>query len=395
MSSIHYSYQNAIRTPNAKKDVDMSVDPLRYFSDVCAGCPKLASDPDCPIRQFRGCETEPLKNLWYSYTLRYKLKLPERVIRDDAAFSKIAVKKIMLRSKQDVSILWYGPKGTGKSYSAQRFGFECSKLLARKRDGNDEWWNYYSIKNCAVMQDEAFRRQIENAQPHQIYIYDDVGADGWNARDFQGKANKAKNAIFQINRIDSTIQVFTTISPDLIDITPRKNVTHYCESVNIGHLKNAGYNALKISTVKPAWKQKMIYYPFMLHPEGKIVMNLVLLPPPCLAVAYDDTRHRAVIDVKAKKMDDAYGALVAAEPEAPLTFDPDRQPPNGVSEKLKNRVEAFGQEVTRLRQVVGLNQKEAYRHAMHSSNLTPQTIQGWKRRGLLTPYGYPPSYQAK
>lgn len=393
MSSIHYSIMNQVKTPPMKKAVDLSVDPLRYFSDVCRGCPILHSDPDCPIRQFGACETEPLKNLWYSYTRRYKIELPKKVIRHDASFSELAVRKIMLRSKQDVSALCYGPKGTGKSYTVQTIAFDAAKKLAKRRDGNDEWMNYYSIKNCAVMRDEAFRAQIENAKPHQIYIYDDVGADGWNARDFQGKANKAKNAIFQINRIDSTIQIFTTITPDLIDITPRKNVTHYLEGINIGMLKDAGYNALKISMVKPIWKQGKTYYPFPLHKDGKIIMNLALIPPPCLAVAYDTLRTDAVAAVKLKKMDEAYGAK--DEPGIGISFDDEKKAPGGMTDRRKNKVEAFGEEVTRLRQVVGLDKKEAYRNAMHKSNLTPATIQLWKREGLLTPYGYPPSFQAK
>ena len=191
---------------------------------------------------------------------------------------------------QDISAMWVGPKGSGKSSAVLSASYNCAlKVAAWVNDGSkwDEYYNLHELTAC-ILEEEATR--LMNIQrKYVIKNYDDIGL-GWNARDWQNDENQDKNDVFQINRTDSSIQNLSIPNQFLLDKVPRSLVSHYIEMDQ--QLFQQGYTTIKLFKPKTMFREGKIINPFLMVDRNKYVNYLIPAPPHELWVEYKKLRAK-------------------------------------------------------------------------------------------------------
>ena len=207
---------------------------------------------------------------------------------------------------QDISALWVGPKGSGKSSTVLSVSYHCAiKIAAWANDGSkwEDFYNLHTLTAC-ILEEEA-TRLMNIQEPYVVKNYDDIGI-GWNARDWQDDENQQKNDIFQINRTDRAIQSFSVPSQFLLDKVPRSLVNHYIEMDQ--QMFQKGYVTIKVFKPKTMFRESnKIINPFLMVDRNKFVNYLIPAPPHDLWMEYKKLRSRnkdiAIRRRNAQKMD--------------------------------------------------------------------------------------------
>jgi hypothetical protein len=191
---------------------------------------------------------------------------------------------------QDVSAMWVGPKGSGKSSAVLSVSYHCAvKLAAWANDGSkwDEYYNLHELTAC-ILEEEATR--LMNVQrKYVVKNYDDIGL-GWNARSWQDEENVEKNDIFQINRTDNSIQNMSVPNQFLLDKVPRSLVSHYIEMDQ--KLYELGFTTIKLFKPKTMFREAKIFNPFLMVNRNKFVNYLIPSPPHDLWMEYKKLRNK-------------------------------------------------------------------------------------------------------
>jgi hypothetical protein len=123
---------------------------------------------------------------------------------------------------------------------------------------------------------------------YQVKNYDDIGI-GWGARNWQDKDNKDKNDVFQINRTDSTIQVFSVPNQFLLDKVPRSLVSHYAEMDQ--QFFEHGFTTIKMFKPQTLFREGKIIQPYLHMDRTKYVLFRVPKPPQDLIDFYQAKRR--------------------------------------------------------------------------------------------------------
>jgi hypothetical protein len=192
---------------------------------------------------------------------------------------------------QDISGLWVGPKGSGKSSAVLSVSYHCAVRIAEWANDGSKWDEYYNLHTltACILEDEA-TRLMNIQEPYVVKNYDDIGI-GWNARDWQDDENQQKNDIFQINRTDRAIQSFSVPSQFLLDKVPRSLVNHYIEMDQ--QLFEKGFTTIKVFKPKTMFRESnKIINPYLIVDRNKYVNYLIPAPPHDLWSEYKKLRHR-------------------------------------------------------------------------------------------------------
>lgn len=191
---------------------------------------------------------------------------------------------------QDVSSLFVGAKGMGKSSTVLSICYNCAiKIADWKNDGSrwDDYYNLHELTAC-ILEDESTR--LMNIQrPHIVKNYDDIGI-GWGARNWRDEENVQKNDIFQINRTDCAIQCFSVPNQFLLDKVPRSLVSHYVEMDQ--KMFELGYTTIKLFKPKTMFREGKIINPFLVVNRNKFVNYIIPAPPHDLWVGYKALRAK-------------------------------------------------------------------------------------------------------
>jgi hypothetical protein len=177
---------------------------------------------------------------------------------------------------QDISSLWVGPKGSGKSSAVLSVCIESAKKVADWKNDGSKWNEYYNLHEltACILEEEATK--LMNIQrKHVIKNFDDIGI-GWNARSWQDDENMQKNDIFQINRTDSAIQCFSVPNQFLLDKVPRSLVSHYVEMDM--RIFEKGYTTIKLFKPKTMFREGKIINPFLVVNRNKFVNYIIPKP---------------------------------------------------------------------------------------------------------------------
>lgn len=186
---------------------------------------------------------------------------------------------------QDVSFLLVGKKGQGKSWAQLSIAYHTALHLAEILGGT--WNDYFNLDHVAIIDPMRAVEVITNAQRNCVYIYDDIGV-GWNARNFARDENKQKNDIFQINRVDNTVQMFSVPNQFLLDKVPRSLVSHYGEMDRIYFTR--GFSTMKLFQPRSLFREGKQIAPYMFQDGMKYIRYVIPAPPKKLRDEYDALR---------------------------------------------------------------------------------------------------------
>lgn len=188
---------------------------------------------------------------------------------------------------QDISLLMVGNKGRGKSMAALSLSFYTACELASRLGG--KWTDYFNPDtNMAVILEEEANEVMAIQEKYQIKNYDDIGI-GWGARNWQDQDNKDKNDVFQINRTDSTVQIFSVPNQFLLDKVPRSLVSHYAEMAQ--QFFKHGFTTLKMFEPETLFREGKIIQPYLNVDRTKYVLFRIPKPPDDLVEYYKKRRR--------------------------------------------------------------------------------------------------------
>ena len=191
---------------------------------------------------------------------------------------------------QDVSSLWVGPKGSGKSSAVLSVCYEAAVKIAAWVDDGSKWDDYYNLHEltACILEEEATK--LMNIQrKYIIKNFDDIGI-GWSARDWRDQDNQQKNDVFQINRTDQAIQCFSVPNQFLLDKVPRSLVSHYVEMD--AKIFEKGYTTIKLFKPKTMFREGKIINPFLVVDRNKYVNYIIPAPPHALWTEYKKLRMK-------------------------------------------------------------------------------------------------------
>lgn len=214
---------------------------------------------------------------------------------------------------QDISLLLVGNKGRGKSLAAQSISYFTACEIADRNGG--KWTDYYNPEtNLAVILESEANSVMAIQEKYQVKNYDDIGI-GWGARNWQDADNKNKNDVFQINRTDSTLQIFSVPNQFLLDKVPRSLVSHYGEMAQqfFAH----GFTTIKMFEPETLFREGKIIQPYLNVDRTKYVLFRIPKPPDDLIKYYKDRRSRNKTLATKKRMDgEDYPSEIAAKEKA-------------------------------------------------------------------------------
>lgn len=202
---------------------------------------------------------------------------------------------------QDISFLMVGKKGTGKSYAQLSIAYSTACEIAEIMGGH--WSDYFDIDQNVAIIDPVRANEVMGIQDkYAVKMYDDIGV-GWGARDWQKDENKAKNDIFQINRVDNQVQMFSVPNQFLLDKVPRSLVSHYAETYQQFFKK--GFVTIKLFEPQTLFRQSKIIQPYLVVNRNKFVLYAIQKPPAELTKRYNALRQevtRMIVQMRRDKV---------------------------------------------------------------------------------------------
>ncbi len=221
--------------------------------------------------------------------MTFRYPLVERHEENVLSLAEVMCNKICTGFNQHVIIMIEGKTGTGKSNAALEFAFNVSLHMADKLGGVPE--DYFTTDNVAILTGEEVIRIAKNIKQHGIYILDDIGAEGLNARKWQSDINAVMTKILQTFRTKENLLIMTVPDRGFVDKIAR-NLLHY-KIVMKQAWFSRGITLAKLSTVTKQYSKDNgnNNYPFIR--DGSTVYNYAVFTraPKHLIVSYEKARH--------------------------------------------------------------------------------------------------------
>lgn len=269
---------------------------------------------------------------------------------------------------QDISLLIVGNKGRGKSLTALSMSYYTACEIASRIGG--KWTDYFNPDtNMAVILETEANNVMSIQKKFQVKNYDDIGI-GWGARNWQDADNKNKNDVFQINRTDSTLQIFSVPNQFLLDKVPRSLVSHYAEMAQ--QFFEHGFTTIKMFEPETLFREGKIIQPYLNTDRTKYVLFRIPKPPEDL-VSYYKKRRAANKELATKKRMDG-----EEYPDTPVVPDKIKKNPSTAameaemmlySGPIMNSIKAGGQDKDILQVLLdeGIEKRKAKNWVKHSA----------------------------
>lgn len=238
------------------------------------------------LRQTIDARVETQKDKWFSF-VRNLDAVPRGEAHKYDYLVEFFIDEILGPYDQDISLLIVGNKGRGKSLAGISLCYFAACEIAERRGG--KWTDYFNPDtNLAVILESEANSVMAIEEKYQCKDYDDIGI-GWGARNWQDKDNKDKNDVFQINRTDSTLQVFSVPNQFLLDKVPRSLVSHYAEMAQqfFAH----GFTTIKMFEPETLFREGKIIQPYLNVDRTKYVLFRIPKPPEDLIAYYKKRRQ--------------------------------------------------------------------------------------------------------
>jgi hypothetical protein len=283
---------------------------------------------------------------------------------------------ITSKYNQDISLLIVGNKGKGKSLAALSLCYYSGCELAERLGG--KWTDYFNPEtNMAVITPESANRVMSIEDKYAVKNFDDIGI-GWGARNWQDKENKEKNDIFQINRIDQTIQVFSVPNQFLLDKVPRSLVSHYAEMDQ--QFFEYGFTTIKLFKPITLFREGKLIQPYLSVDRTKFVLYRIPKPPDDLIQYYSKVR-------KASKEEAVRSRLGGVDSDKGMTGKPLKK--NIATQNMEKAIQRFEFDIMNVRKAGGDNAD--IRHMLtRDKNVPLSRVKYWIGCGAIDRM-YPPS----
>lgn len=242
-----------------------------------------------PLGPVNGASVAKFANINTIISLQ-KLPLPP------SRFIEMVADRCLNKSKLDYREIIDGPPGAGKSYSGM-YGCCRYAIEAADRNGQDPK-DYFSIHNCALLQDTAGVTQLmDEVDKYQAVFIDDAGVAAGH-KDFATQSNKNLDAIMAVCRPKRWYVVFTAPMNKHLDLTIRELV--YCKGNIFKSFHEANFNLLKQKATSSKQigskiKEYNIHYSFDdVKTDLYAYFNPEILDPyPHIVSQYDKARDEA------------------------------------------------------------------------------------------------------
>ena len=154
------------------------------------------------------------------------------------------------KSKQDFTAIVDAKKGAGKSYSSIYLAALYAIQIAYKFNQNPK--DYFSLENCALLEDtEGITKILDEAEKQQVIIIDDAGT-AIGSRDFAQQKNKNFNKILATCRTKRWFVILNVPISSHIDVQVRELIDANIHIYKSFH--EAGFNMLKINSSESMFK---------------------------------------------------------------------------------------------------------------------------------------------
>lgn len=271
---------------------------------------------------------------------------------------------------QDISFLIVGKKGTGKSFAQLSLAYHTACEIAEIVGGS--WKDYFDIEtNVAIIDPNKANEVMGLQSKYAVKVFDDIGI-GWGARNWQNEENKAKNDIFQINRVDNTVQMFSVPNQFLLDKVPRSLVSHYAETYQ--QFFKLGFVTIKMFEPQTMFREGKIIQPYLQINRNKFVIYAIQKPPDELARRYKELRQEITAKIVQMRKEQI------TEPKI------EKQPKLTNIDKMHIRSKSF---VKRTEELIlqGESFERAWKVAMKELKIPRETARDWINKGEFEYHG--------
>ena len=217
-----------------------------------------------------------------------------------ASLAEMFSKRVCSAHEKNVIFVLFGEPGSGKSVSLLQLALHCSIWISHLRGGTPS--QYFSMKNCAVIDDTIMETVVNNIKPYQIVILDDAGAQGFSARNAMSSGNKSISSALQVIRPFHNIIFISAPTSQMVDVQAKRLAMWYGECTP---RHDEGITLLKIFRLSQAMRENATYYSYMTHGAETAIRHWCQLPPAALKEVYDRVRREQTVALSDRNRDKA------------------------------------------------------------------------------------------
>lgn len=209
---------------------------------------------------------------------------------------------ITSRYNQNVTMIFVGGTGSGKSYAAIRLALEVSKHVAKIKGGVPS--DYFDAsRNMSVIDIMKFFDVLDNAQKWNTVILDDAGI-GVNARKFQDTINITVNNITQTYRTLNLFTILTVPEMYFVDKILRSLTDFYVELEGIIAPNLSRGKLFEIQRKSRLGSAGKLFYVYPRATQEKSIVITFTKPPDDICKVYDKLREQGALKYKAKSIEE-------------------------------------------------------------------------------------------
>ena len=207
---------------------------------------------------------------------------------------------ITSRYNQNVTMIFVGGTGSGKSYAAIRLALEVAKRVAAKKGG--EASDYFSVEhNTSVIDVMKFFDVLDHAQKWNTVLLDDAGI-GINSRKFMDTINVTINNITQTYRTLNLFTILTVPEMFFVDKVMRSLTDFYVEMEGM-FLPNISKGRLfEIQRKSRLGSAGKLFYVYPRAAQAKSIVITFDKPPDDICKVYDKLREEGALEYKKKSI---------------------------------------------------------------------------------------------
>jgi hypothetical protein len=240
-------------------------------------------------------------------------------------FVEWAADRVTGEDRQDLVFFLQGRRGSGKSYSFLFLGKRLGEAIARRKGG--VWQDYFSLRNCATLEDsEAVMSLLNTVGKYQIVLVDDCSLAISN-RSWNSPQNKNFNALLSVCRTNRWILLLTAPLKAHVDNQVREmcDITGTVEK----SFHKGGFNIIKItsselSSTGKEYRHKMNFC------KKKVDYWVAFKPDPELTKEYDIQRDESARKLNTRIVNT--GSFKASTPKEPKKSLAERNTENVIEE---------------------------------------------------------------
>lgn len=206
----------------------------------------------------------------------------------DSPFCEWAADRVTGDDRQDLVLFLQGRRGSGKSYSCLYLAKRLAEAIARRKSG--VWEDYFSLNNCATLEDtERVLALLNTTGKYQIVLIDDCSLAISN-RSWNSPQNRNFNALLSVCRTNRWILLLTAPLKAHVDNQTREMCDFTGTLYKSFH--KAGFNIIKMTSSDISTSGKE--YTHKLHFYGrKVDYWISFKPDPELTKEYDIQRDES------------------------------------------------------------------------------------------------------